>query len=290
MTKSKKWSEQTLTEQSFKVQENGQEVVKSQNVLQVCTSGMNLYRKYFVEGEYKGKNRLIVPFDMVVLAGNPCPDGRFYELEYTIGSQYGYIYRALIQAVNPVTDIRLIIGKLIASNILSKEFYPRKAWLRDDIDMVCIGGCYVDPEDGPTLSHSIHEATDSDMSVLDFALGKGGDHGPNDVCLCYYRGDCREVWISGHEKFDTPDIMVCGSDNVNDPAFAQQRAADMMELRDHLAEIQSLCNDYSIPFFMFVAIGGVGEGGRMKADFSGNVGAPFMHKVIDAATKVKNEE
>lgn len=244
MANSKKWSEQTLTRQSFTNIENGKEVQGSLRVLNVCTSGMELYRKHFKEGKYKGADELIAPYDMVVLLGDFSPKcGRFYELEYTIGDKYGYIHRALIQAVNPVTDLRLVVGGLQHANMIPKDIVPHKAFLTD-IDRVHIGGCYNDPEEGLVFQGGMTEAKDGDMSLLDYIIKNSSD-----ACLYFYRGDHREAWIHRTDKFDTPDIFVCGSDNVNDPAFAEQRASDLQEMWDNLYEAERIAEDYGLSFF-----------------------------------------
>lgn len=276
MANSKKWSEQTLTEQSFTNIENGNEVQKTLRVLDVCTSGMELYRKHFTECKYKEKNELIVPYDMVVLLGDFSPrGGRFYELEYTLGDKYGIICRALIQAVNPVTDIRLIIGGLQHNNVLPKDLFPHKAHLTN-IDYVHIGGCYNDPTDGICFSGGMTEAKDGDTSVLDYLL-KNSPY----LCLYYYRGDHREVWLHRTDKFDTPDIFVCGSDNVNDPVFAEQRAADLDEMREYIAEAVGIAEDYGLNLFFAYENGEVNDEGKHVCSVRRNGTWEWFIKMLD---------
>lgn len=290
MTKTKKWSEQLLVKQTFGHKaENGDVVKKELNCLQVCLSGKDLYNREFRNDKYKGKNMLALPFDFIVQAGDMCPEGRFYELEYTIG-EYGVVYRGLIQAVDPVTDLQLIIGTLKSKNLLPADMKSHRAFLRDDIDVVCIGNCSKD-EDGEAAFYSGHkEAKDGTkddgtrMSVLDYAV-KYGNLGCN---IEYYRGDCREVWIPRACDCSKEKVFVCGV-NGDDPDFAEKREAELQAAMELLDEVQAILTDYNIPFFMFVG-DKPDEEGRMRSNFRGNVEAPFMHEVIDAAAKVKNKE
>ena len=248
MAKSQKWAEQCLEENTFgHTDENGNEVAYTLNCLSVCLTGKELYRKEFLEGKYKGKNTLQIPFDFIVEAGDMCPSGMFYELEYTIG-EHGVVYRALVQAVDPVTDLPLIIATLKKKNILPANFMSHRAWLRDDIQAVCVGHCSKD-EDGEVVFESginnaraTHDATT--LSVLDYAV-KYGNLG---CCIYYYRGDCREVWVTSDIDCSKDKVFVCGQ-NGDDPEFAERRENDLDDMRFHLEEAKSIADDYGAAFF-----------------------------------------
>lgn len=235
---------------------------------------MELYRRNFMNGKYKEKDELVVPYDMVVLLGDFSPRaGRFYELEYTLGPKCGMVYRALIQAVNPVTDLRLIVGGLQNNNVLPKDLCPYKARLTD-IDMVHIGGCYNDDEDGVVFHGGVTEAKDGDTSVLDYLLKYS-----TDLCLYYYRGDHREAWVHRTDKFDTPDIFVCGSDNVNDPAFAQQREADLDEMTDCIERATEIASEYGYDY-LFMMKRPSGEEMEVSVCFNKDLHAGNVRSVV----------
>lgn len=286
MAKPKKWSEQTLVEQSFTDIENGKEVDHVKNVLTICTSGLEHFRKDLMEGDGMNNN-LIVPFDFLAMAGDGCPKGSFYEMEYTIGGPSGVYYRGLIQAVNPVTDIRLVVGGLQHANILPKDLVPHKAWLRDDIDVVCIGACVFNID---TNQYELHgrNYTPSDVSdsVLDHVLGKSGD---GCVHIDYYRGDVHEVTIKHNDKFVTPDIFVCGSDNVNDPVFASQRKADLEEMLTHIDEAICIAQQYNIPYF-FLYDTGEATGSVRDLRLASAIDINMIQSLIDQLRDKNKEE
>lgn len=241
MANSRKWSEQCLVENTFGYkEENGNEVTNKLNCLNVCLMGKELYKKEFIEGKYKGKDMLGMSYDFIVEAGDMCSKGRFYEVEYTIGQ--GYIYRALIQVVNPVTDLPLIIGVLKKKNILPSNFKAHRAWLREDIGCVCIGNCSRD-EDGEVSFYSSHnEARNCDTSVLDYAVKN------NSCCIYYYRGDMHEVWIPKECDCSKEKVFVCGISG-NDPDFAEERERALEEMWANLSEATQIACDYGISFF-----------------------------------------
>lgn len=248
MKQSKKWAEQILVEESLSHKtESGEEVVETTSRLMVCTHGRELFRKEFIEKKYKGKNRQWLPFDFILLAGDMCPKGRFYELEYTI-EKPGAMYRALIQAVDPVTDLPLIIASLKARNMIPADVKPYRAWLREDIDVVNIGMC--DREDGEAVfSCSYAYANDGSMDgEKPVTVREYGDqnHG---ACLYYYRGDHRELWT--HRVFrpgqKEEKIFVCGV-NGTDPEFADRRRQAIIEMRDNLEQAVEIADSFSIPY------------------------------------------
>lgn len=284
MKQSNKWAEQCLVENTFgHKDENGNEVINKLNCLQVCLSGKELYKKEFMEGKYKGKNMLAMPYDFIVEAGDMCPKGAFYELEYTIG-EYGMVYRALIQAVDPVTDLPLIIGVLKKKNLLPANFKSHRAWLREDIGAVCVGNCSKD-EDGEACFYSGHnEAHDGTMddgtrlSVLDYAV-KYGNLG---CCIYYYRGDLREVWIPQECDCSKEKVFICGV-NGDDPAFAEKKAKDLDEMWDLLSQATEIARDYAIPYFYIWQ----SEDDRFEVDTEGMT-HEMLDKMLDAMKKGSN--
>ena len=264
-------------------QENGKKVeVEDANVLYVITSGLELFRKEFIEGDKKfsGKNQLVCPFDFVALAGDLCPEGRFYEMEYTLGGPHGVVYRGLIQAVNPCTDIRLVLGTLIARNYIPQDIYPRKAWLRDDIDAVCQGDCFRDEDNTPMCGWGTRYAKDSDISVSQYVEKY------HDAVIYYYRGDHREPIVKSEYADKAPKIFVCGSENVNDPEFLHQREADMEELANLLSEAKTIIQDYNVPHFLVVATDVEGDS-TAHFDIAYNLNPEHMRKIVDAVYKDK---
>ena len=286
MAKNKKWSEQILVKQeSFTTLKNGKEVEEKKNVLYVCTSGMEMYRKNFIEGKYKGKGSYLVPFDFIVLAGPMmCAEGKFYEVEYTIG-EYGVVYRALIQAVNPVTDIRLILGTLKRYNKLPAGFTAQEAILRSDIEQVCIGSCYYDKDEKePIFTFGTREAKESEQSIVEQMFDK--ERFPNfgdAACFEYYRGDVNEVWARPEDKEAMPPVLVYGGNNVDDEAFAQKRDYDMFDLKDAFDLVTELCNKYKIPHFMFY-MPKQGEG-----CYSSNIEKKSMTEIVKQLYDNKNK-
>lgn len=275
MTKFKKWSEQSLHEETFRYEdEHGEWISEKKNVLQVCIAGKELFRKEFKEGKYKDSEKLSMPFDFILTAGAYCPKGKFYEMEYTIG-EYGAVYRGLIQAVDPVTDISLIVGLLKHKNYLPKDIRPMKAWLREDIDAVSVGSCSRDA-DGVSFWSGRVDACEGAESVLDYAVR-------NDVTFDYYRGDCVEVWLHTYEKFDCEPIFVCGSENVGDEAFSKQRAEDMARLGELLDEVETLVDDYNLSHFIMVESGNDENGTNYRMHL--NIQEEDMRKVVEAVYK-----
>lgn len=270
MSKSKKWSEQTLSEQSFTDIENGTEVVKTQCVLSVCTSGMELFREHFMQNGRQ--DALRIPFDFIVVGDKHCPIGQFYEMEYTIGGPQGLIYRALIQAANPCTDLRIIIGALINGNILPKDICPHKAFLRDDIDAIIVGACTDDDEHGISLYGSKTISGEPDQSYADFIKSEGS------ASFLYYRGDALKLTVDDGFDFQLPDIMVCGTSNVNNPAFARQREADLREMNELLDEALGIANDYNLSFFLLMNRGF----SKGKMSFDCNLENGQMIEVLEA--------
>lgn len=290
MAKTKKWSEQVLVEKSFKTQdENGNEVITKANVLDVCISGLELYKKEFKEGKYKGKNKLIVPYDFLVLAGDFCPKGEFYEVEYQIVGS-GNVYRALIQCWNAVTDVRLVLGCLKRNNILPRGFKALRAWKRD-IDKVMIAHCSKD-EEGAIINGSFYEprlsktedGKEEKLSIYDYGVRYDSHHegfADDHTCLEYYRGDVHEVWAGPADKDLIDPIFVCGSENVNDPCFADKREADMEEMMDHISEAIAIANDYRLGTFFLVELGADDEG-KLNYSLNYNLSKEVLHKMIDA--------
>lgn len=271
----KKWSEQILIEESLKKHnsESSEESSDKLNMLHVCISGIDLYHRAFTRGKYEGKDKLALMFDFIVLAGDMCPEGQFYEMEYTIGGT-GAVYRALIQAVNPVTDIPLVIATLKGRNMLPNTFTPSRAWLREDIDAVCIGHCA--KEDGDiTFMHGIKEAKKDGRSIMQYCEEF------HSACLEYYRGDVREVWADTKlSKASLEPVFICGSDNVNDPAFAARRYADMDELRFHINEASRIASDYNLNYFL---VADTGEANTMQ--LRGNMTKEQMNHIVEAIYK-----
>lgn len=240
MSKNKKWSEQILVEESLKVQD---EAEKKINVLYVCNNGMNIYRKEFIEGKYKDKCEE-VRYDFIVLAGVPCPQGDFYEVEYTIGA-YGMVYRALIQCVNPVTDLQLVLGCLKRNNMLPEGFTVHEAFL-SGIDRVHVGSCSKDDNGEAVICYGTDEPKPDEPSIRERVQQEGLI--ASSCCMEYYRGDVREIWIEPTDTFDP--VFVCGSDNVNDEAFSKQRAADQEEATMFVTSLAQLLDKYKRPYIM----------------------------------------
>lgn len=227
----------------------------TEQTLLVCIEGQKLFNERFVNGKYAGMNELTMPFSFILLGGNPCPRGKFYEVEYTEGEKPGHIHRALIQAVDPVTDLPLLFGMLRHKGILKSEIFTRKAYLREDIEAVNIVRCS-DEEDGngPCCYGGIVRPRPEDtVSIFDKVLGKDPsfpEFSSQSVCLEYYAADhCREEWIDGKmDKLETQPVFVAGSSNVMDPAFAEMRNEDLSDLIDCINEARQIANDYGLQY------------------------------------------
>lgn len=248
-----RWSTQILVPVVWDVKTKPE---TTEQTLIVCTDGEELFNEHFVNGKYQGQNELTMPFSFIVLGGSPCPRGKFYEVEYTEGEQYGLFNRALIQAVDPETDLPLIVGMLRHKGILKSEIFTRKAYLREDIDAVNICRCSIDKDDNddPCCYGGIVRPRPEDtVSIHDKVLGKDPsfpEFADQAVCLWYYAADhCREEWIDGkRDQFDTKPIFVSGGTNVMDPAFAEMRKAELAELQEHIESAAEIAQDYGLEF------------------------------------------
>lgn len=245
-TTTKSWSKQVLVKYEYR---KGEEV-HTENALIVCNQGLDLFQKEFIDGKFEGQNQLAIPFDIIVLGGHPCPRGKFYEVEYTIGGNTGLMHRALIQAVDPVTDLPLVMGALMHKGHVHSFIVTHKAYLRDDIDAVRIVSCSRDKDLNDTCIYGSHVTPrEEQYSILDKVQGKDPAF-PNfgAVCLELYQSDhSQEVWIDLKlDKFETKPIFVCGSSNVFDPAFKEQRDEDLAELLDHINEASQLAQEYGL--------------------------------------------
>lgn len=288
MSKSKQWSVQTLVEESFgHKDENGNEVIKKQLVLNVCTSGMELYRKAFKDGEYKGKNQQWFDYEFVVLGGVPCPRGKFYELSYTIGGMTGWIYRALLQLVNPVTDVRTVLAVLSRERVLPEGFTPRELRITN-IDAVCIGSCSRD-DDGVEAFFSGHvEPKPEDTQTITERVSS--DKPLAGVCLEYYRGDCREMWANREDALGYQKVFVCGSENVGDPEFEARRKADFAEMLEMISEAESIAADYGLQYLFVYPNGVCNEDGTPQVEVSRNCTAKFTKQIVEFITAHPDSE
>lgn len=225
----------------------------------VCNEGKELFRKDFADGKYKGENTLVVPFDFIALCDATTPRGKFYEMEYTTGGRYGMVCRGLIQAVDPTTDISLIVGALKHKGCLPQDLVPHNAYLRDDIDCVQVCGCSPDEEDGTCTYGPVVSDNNPEISVLDFALGEAMDY-PGEISLKFYDNHlATEVSIGSEEKFHCDPILVWGSDNVWDEAFKEQREEDLASLRDSLEDVKELCGKYRLQYLLSVQMCPIGK-------------------------------
>lgn len=286
MANSKKWSEQSLVEETFVAYENGKEVKNKKNVLVVCTSGMELYKKHFKEGKYKGKDRLVVPYDFVLIGGDMCPKGEFYEVEYFLGEN-GMVYRAIVQCVNAVTDLRVMLGCLRRKGILPENFNPIRAWKRWDIDMVHIASCYKDESGEVCTSGGMYGVNDDRMDErmsVDEYVKRYSDQ----CCLYYYRGDHREFWAKDGDKELVKPIFVCGSENVNDPEFADKKAADMEEMKECIDRIVEITDDYNMGRIIFVAVG-MDKDGNVTGIGDCNLANEAVEKVAKSIVNLDKE-
>lgn len=271
------WSIQSLTEQTFTTKdEAGKEVHIKNNVLTVCISGIELYKKHFLEDKYKGKDRLVLPYDFILLGGDLCPRGEFYEIEYQTADDCS-VYRALIQCVDPVTDLRIMLGCLKRNNILPDSFKPLRAWLRSDIDKVYIASCVEDKIGEIIVNgayYGIHDdRMDERPSVEEYTMNNRGQ-----CCLYYYRGDHREYWVNPSDTELIDPIFVCGV-NGNDPEFAEKKEADMEELQSHLDEAMSIARDYDLPHFVFVVTKAT-EDGKLDTIYENSIKLNVMQEII----------
>lgn len=281
MKKSKKWAEQALVEEPFRHKdENGNEVEGCLNVLNVCLSDKELYRKEFIEGKYRGKTQFLIPYEFIVETGDMCPKGKFYELEYFIGES-GIVYRALIQAVDPVADIQLILGTLRYKNLLPVGFKPLRAFLRSDIDAVNVGHCSKDENGEACFIGGMNKAGDgtlddgSRLSVLKYAIRNA----VTGCCLYYYRGDCRELWVPGRVDCSADKVFVCGV-NGNDPDFADQRKQAIDRLDDLLEEAKEIIADYNLPHFVVVSKDG-GDDFTISCNLSTDTLKGLLNAIIE---------
>ena len=244
MTKKTKWAEQCLVENTFRHMVNGKEVDVTMDCLNVCLTGKELYRKAFLEDKYRGKDKLVVAYDFIVILGNPGPSGgAFYMVEYTIG-EYGVMYHALVQAVKPAEDLPLIFGTLKSKNIIPNNVKVHRAWKAVNIDAVCIGSCGRDEDGEAVFTSGCVEAKECDTGLLDYVL-----HYPEwGACLEYYRGDCKEVWTPREVDCSKEKIFVCGV-NGDDPEFAERKAKDIDEMWSDLASATEVADDYGVNYF-----------------------------------------
>lgn len=249
LTTTNSWSKQVLVKDECR---QGEEV-RTENALIVCNQNIDLFQKEFIDGKHWGEIDPIMPFDFIVLGGDPCPRGKFYEVEYTLGGKHGLVHRALIQAVDPITDLPLIMGALMHKGKVPADIVTHKAYLRDDIDAVCIVGCHEDEASKGAYIVSGHVTPrEEEYSLLDTVIGRDPSApfmAKGAVCLEIYSSDhCVEVWLDPDDKFECKPIFVCGSSNVFDPAFKEQRDADLSELLDHIKDAAQLAQEYGLQY------------------------------------------
>lgn len=250
-TTTNSWSKQVLVSEECR---KGDEV-RTENALIVCNQNLDLFQKEFIDSKHLGDITPIIPFDFIVLGGNPCPRGKFYEVEYTLGGKHGVVHRALIQAVDPVTDIQLILGTLNHKGAITDDIVTHKAYLRDDIDAVRIVGCYKDEEtEDAYIGGNRITPREEEYSILDTVIGRD-PAAPfmvnGAVCLELYAAEHSiELWIDPDDKFAWKPVFVCGSQNVWDEAFAEQRQEDLAELQDHIGDAIQLLNEYGLQYLI----------------------------------------
>lgn len=249
LTTTNSWSKQVLVKDECR---KGDEV-RTENALIVCNQNLDLFQKEFIDSKHWGEITPILTFDFIVFAGTPCPRGKFYEVEYTIGGKTGVMHRALIQAVDPVTDLPLILGALIHKGVVPADIVTHKAYLRDDIDAVRIVGCYKDEETEDAYIGGNHiTPREEEYSVLDTVIGRDPSApfmAKGAVCLELYGAErCIEVWLDPDDKFECKPVFVCGSSNVFDPAFAEQRKEDLTELIEHINEARQIAHEYGLHY------------------------------------------
>lgn len=247
------WSSQIIAKTTYNI---GDEK-RTGNVLIVCNRNQSLFKEKFLDGNHWPEEDLtrILPFDFICLGGAPCPRGQFYEVEYTIGGKHGIMHRALIQAVEPVTDLQFVIGALKHQGILPADIVTHKAYHRDDIDAVRIVECYHDEEIDDTVISGAHiTPRDEEYSILDTVIGRDPSApfmAKGAVCLeCYASDHCVEVWLDPDDKFECKPIFVCGSSNVWDEAFAELRREDLAELQDLIDDAIQLLNEYGLQYLI----------------------------------------
>lgn len=248
-TTTNSWSKQVLVREECR---KGDEV-RTENALIVCNQNLDLFQKEFIDGKHWGDITPIIPFDFIVLGGNPCPRGKFYEVEYTLGGKHGVVHRALIQAVDPVTDIQLIFGAMKHKGAITDDIVTHKAYLRDDIDAVRIVGCYYDEEtEDAYIGGNRITPREEEYSILDTVIGRDPSApfmAKGAVCLELYAAEhCIELWIDPDDKFEWKPVFVCGSSNVFDPAFKEQRDEDLAELKEHIDQAIELAQEYGLQY------------------------------------------
>lgn len=293
MAKTRKWSEQSLVEQTFMTHDaNGKEVRTQVNVLVVCTSGMELFRKHFKEDAYKGKDRLLVPYDFVLLGGDFSPKGDFYEVEYQTEGSYA-VYRALLQCVDAVTDTRIMLGCLKRNRLLPDGFKPLRAWKREDIGAVHIASCYKDEDGEVNVTGGVYRAG-AELFYADYDDETGyqatveeyirDNHGQ--CCLYYYRGDHREYWARASDKELMEPVFVCGSENVNDPVFAEKKKRDMEEMENAFSEALETARDYGLMFTVLYQTQVEGKDSTFHLD--SNMDPNLLDDIIKALREKQN--
>lgn len=295
LTTTNSWSKQVLVQEEYRT---GDEV-RTENALIVCNQGLDLFQKEFIDGKHWGDITPILPFDFIVLAGHPCPRGKFYEVEYTEGDKYGLIHRALIQAVDPVTDLPLVIGALMHKGYVHSFIVPHKAYLRDDIDAVCIVGCHEDEATKGAYIVSGHVTPrEEEYSILDTVIGRDPSAPfmvKGAVCLEFYAAEhCVEVWLDPDDKFERKPIFVCGSSNVFDPAFEEQRREDLAELKERIDDAMQILNDYGLQHVIYCELGEPTKGDDGKTHTPALIahrGTPgFIYSLHEFLLKKYNDE
>lgn len=279
------WSKQVLVSEECR---EGDEV-RTENALIVCNQNLDLFQRDFVDGKFKGQNQLALPFDFIVLAGTPCPRGKFYEVEFTIGREFGLMHRALIQAVTPEDDLQLILGALQHDGALpygSDSIVTHKAYLRHDIDAVRIVGCYIDDADGTFIGGDHITPREEKHSIIGALIGEF----PYSVCLELYASEhCREVWISPDDKFETKPVFVSGGKNTLHPAFEEMRKKDLAEVIDNMERAVELLNDYGLQYIIAYQDGKRHpETGHKTVNLMNSCNSEFIHALDAYVTEQLN--
>lgn len=207
-------------------------------------------------------------FNFMILAGKNCPQGQFYELEYSHHCYekdgnllpIGPVRHALIQAVNPDTDLTIMLSAAKRTPIFraSQSIYPIQAYLRSDIERVQLVACVKDDTGEPSIIGPYREAIPVSTDAADVgrtpstvlnAMMRSDNDDPIDFEL-YTGPDLYTFSAQDSDLTGMDPIFVCGGENVFKPCFAYKRQQDMQEMIDLIEQAIEIANCYNLEYII----------------------------------------